>query len=780
MKASGWLLDVYVRNDSDRAVLWFKTERGESLRLTDPYTPSLYIKTKSDDYSNQGLRSILERAGGVRSIDLVEKKTRLEVLEPERLLKCDFENPRCFTLASKTLESHPLVEDVYNSDLIQVQLYLFSQLRVEPARSVEIEYDPDSLTLSNCSIADDAREEEEFEIKPPPFSSFYFDIHPSTKSLTPAPERDPIQSIEVLYGNEEGEGGEDHEPVVLTGKDEERIISDFEALVQEANPDFLFAQEIDNFALPYLKTRCEILGLKELNLGREEDAPHVPRRAKKLGLYMCPGRVALDYSNYGYSFDDSGWGIAGLVERSRFACLPPSISGRWTANRINDSRICFELIKRGHVIQRNRGAYEFLRPVADLMERDRGSMILSPRIGLHHNVAALDFDSLFPNLIVSRNISFETLVPDGRLPSGDYDAILPFVTREALVRRLYFKRLSKRYETGSREWRWCEQRQAALKLVLVCVYGTSGCAWNRFGNVLAFEEINREARNVMIQAKDYAQGQGFEIVYGDTDALFVKKEGATREDYQSLASEISKLVGLPMSLDHHFRFLTLLPLEGDLSRRMEVEKRYYGLETNGNVFARGMPSRRHDTPKFIKEFEHDVVRALLGFDTVDEVRKTGYERACDLITRTIDRVMTGELSAEDLVISKILRKPLNQYNSLFPHVTAALQLAAKGKLLRPGDSVDFIFKDSDHTNPLCRTVPFGASKQESSSDETLSSYDREKYRELLLDAAEIILSNFGFAREVYNYKRGESNLDWLDLLYKERRREALSEIESER
>ena len=195
-----------------------------------------------------------------------------------------------------------------------------------------------------------------------------------------------------------------------------------------------------------MKTRTELLGI-DLELGREGAGP-LSNRIKKLGLYLCPGRVCLDYSNYGYSYDDNGWGIAGLVERSQFACLPPSIAGRWTANRVNDSRICFELIKRGHVIPRNRGAFEFVRSLSEIHQRDRGGMILSPKIKeVHYNVAELDFDSLYPNLIIKRNISFETVTPSG-VDTCLEDAILPFVTKKALERRLYFKRLRKSFPRG--------------------------------------------------------------------------------------------------------------------------------------------------------------------------------------------------------------------------------------------------------------------------------------------------------------------------------------------
>jgi hypothetical protein len=56
---------------------------------------------------------------------------------------------------------------------------------------------------------------------------------------------------------------------------------------------------------------------------------------------------------------------------------------------------------------------------------------------------------------------------------------------------------------------------------------------------------------------------------------------------------------------------------------------------------------------------------------------------------------------------------------------------------------------------------------------------REKYRDLLLDVAEMVLSNFGFSRDIYNNKLTGS-LDWINELYHQRRKEALSEIESER
>jgi len=56
---------------------------------------------------------------------------------------------------------------------------------------------------------------------------------------------------------------------------------------------------------------------------------------------------------------------------------------RYGANRVNDSRICYELLQRGYVIPKNTGYHEYVRPMKDVFERDRGGMIIPPKAGGH-------------------------------------------------------------------------------------------------------------------------------------------------------------------------------------------------------------------------------------------------------------------------------------------------------------------------------------------------------------------------------------------------------------
>ena len=203
---------------------------------------------------------------------------------------------------------------------------------------------------------------------------------------------------------------------------------------------------------------------------------------------------------------------------------------------------------------------------------------------------------------------------------------------------------------------------------------------------------------------------------------------------------LARETGLPISLENYYKFLVLLPLEAD--EKMEALKHYFGITQTNELIARGIEIRRHDAPNFIKEFQTELLYTLFDCKDSAEVISKGYENALLLVTKTIDKVMTGEIQIKDLVVSKMLRQDLTKYRSLFPHVSAALQLTEAGKSLVRGDIIQYIYTDAAHKNPLRRVMPLDLISEE-------HDYDKEKYREMLLEAAETILGYFGFDRTVY-------------------------------
>ena len=128
--------------------------------------------------------------------------------------------------------------------------------------------------------------------------------------------------------------------------------------------------------------------------------------------------------------------------------------------------------------------------------------------------------------------------------------------------------------------------------------------------------------------------------------------------------------------------------------------------------------------------------------------------------------MTAEGHDKDLVISKLLRQDIQKYKSLFPHVSAAIQ-SRKYPVRR--DTIQYLYTDSKHNNPLCRVVAIENTK-------SLPAYDKEKYKEMILDAAETVLGFFGFDRIVYSDHKGNNRRrKW----YEELREQRVRDIETE-
>ncbi|MGB7881332.1 MAG: DNA polymerase domain-containing protein, partial [Nitrososphaeraceae archaeon] len=153
---------------------------------------------------------------------------------------------------------------------------------------------------------------------------------------------------------------------------------------------------------------------------------------------------------------------------------------------------------------------------------------------------------------------------------------------------------------------------------------------------------------------------------------------------------------------------------------------------------------------------------LFDCNTYEEVLTIGYQNALLYITHSIDKLMNGEIQITDLVISKLLRQNIEKYRGLFPHVAAAIRLNISGVIADRGDNIQYVYTDSNHTDPLHRITP---AKLISSKD-----YDREKYLEMLFDSAEAVLSVFGFNRSLFGFDR-KKTYHWWNEIYQQREKD---------
>jgi len=133
--------------------------------------------------------------------------------------------------------------------------------------------------------------------------------------------------------------------------------------------------------------------------------------------------------------------------------------------------------------------------------------------------------------------------------------------------------------------------------------------------------------------------------------------------------------------------------------------------------------------------------------------------------------MTAEdITQQDLVVSKLLRQEIEKYRSLFPHVSAAIQLSSSntsGRYPAKGDTISYIYTNTQHKNPLCRiTALETAPKENGCKDKTRAlNYGKEKYIEMILDVAETVLRIFGFDRTVYGDSKKRKGKWWQELIH---------------
>jgi len=712
----GWVLDVYV--ESDEAVLWFKTGDGAAVRLTDRYTPNFYIKPKEGTEVDE-LISVLKTHPHILEAEEETKYTSLK-MDRSDIIHIRVDSARNLKKMMGDLDKLGVAEAYFNIDLLHVQYYLY-QKHLPPTSKVSISYS-DEGELHSAEVLDDSS-----EMKPPPFTALIFDVQISSEKLSPNVETDPISKI-VVYN-------EDLEPIASFDGEEDLLLPSFEKHIRTIDPDFLVSRNIEE-TLTYILRRARIEGLN-LQIGREAvDA----LRLKRLLPYAHRGRVCLDLETF------LSVGLEGVVERSRFTFAPPGLAAEWPAGRTIDSRQCYEAFRRGILIPKSYGFYQYSGTLKEMIFRDRGGLILSPKVGLHENVGELDFESMFPNIIIKYNVSYETVSPEGIERSRK--GFLPSLTETVLARRLNFKHLRKKFPKDSREWVWCDHRQTSLKGILVCIYGYSGCFANRFSNVLCYEEINRLARENLVRAMNIALSEGFEVIYGDSDSLFVKRKNASGKDFEDLARKIEAETGLPIALDHHYKFLALLKQESDPN--LEATRRYFGKLVDGSIYYRGIELRRHDYPAFMKDFEERLMQILFDAETADDVLRVQYGKSLDYVVETCDEIMAGKVPVEDLIVKKVLRREVGEYRSLFPHVVAAIQAIQNGKRVRSGDEIDFVYLNAEHKNPFRRVVPAEIMK-------ISQHYDKEKYVELALDVAETVLGVFGFNRKQLGFKSKPKN-----------------------
>jgi len=275
--------------------------------------------------------------------------------------------------------------------------------------------------------------------------------------------------------------------------------------------------------------------------------------------YTVPGRVIIDQSNT-FFYDEAGLeGCLDLVGRS-YKPLEElswaSIGNVLTAIQIR------EATDRGVLVPWNSWRHEFFKPMSTLHEADRGGFTFEPDVGVHDDVHELDFSSLYPNIIVTRNVSPETVRCECHSDRSDVpglgysicenrgylcDVLEPLIDdRDAIKNEI-------RSCTDSDRQTELQRRSEAIKWILVSCFGYQGFSNAKFGRIECHEAINAYAREILVDAKLTLESHGWRVLHGIVDSLWVTPvQDEIQTPLDDVAAEITDDVGIRLEYENEY------------------------------------------------------------------------------------------------------------------------------------------------------------------------------------------------------------------------------------
>jgi len=743
----GWIFDLYPSAFSQMS-LWVIAENGERVRLIDEFQPKIYISGTDEDIERLSTRFFANRS--IASCSFVHKYASPIDTEKSKVLEVALKDCRRIPFfVREILEMGGYLRyQVHNCDLRSAQAYLYDH-DLFPLAFVEIAVEKYGLRYRLL----DSVESVDYPIPLLRIMRIHVDIAKKGKI---ANFEDPVKDIVVSQ--------DDQKRIVDSGDEKDKLLR-FVEVVKELDPDILLTRGGDSHVLPYLARRALVNGVLGRFVLSREKLPLVAKRRRGTTFfsygrtyYRAPmrrlyGRVHIDENN---TFILNECGLEGLIEIARTCRVPLHRASRSSIGSSMSSLQFYQAVKDDVLIPRNKRIPEAFKSAYELLVGDRGGFVYEPRMGLHDGVGEVDFSSMYPSLMAKNNISAETVLcrccPDSplRIPELGYNicekrvGIVPKTLRFVIAKRLRYKRL-KRDVDDVRLKEVYERRQSALKWILVTCFGYLGYRNAKFGTVDGHIGVCAFGRQAFLETAHIAESRGFRVIHGIVDSLWLKKKSATRQEYIRLCREISRTIGVPLNFEGRYKWIVFLPSR--MHPNVAVLNRYYGVKEDGEIKVRGIEARRRDTPKFVSDAQMEMIRVL----AIAGDSKSFMERIPDALKVVKEyrrRLIDGEVSIWDLIVTKRLSKNLESYKQKVSQVIAAEQLLKEGVEVSAGKNVRFLF-----TSAKNRRYERRVRAEELIEEKTHS--DVRKYLLLLYSAASNILSPFGYsAKDIYDSVRG--------------------------
>ncbi|MFC5708285.1 DNA polymerase II [Aeromonas eucrenophila] len=537
----------------------------------------------------------------------------------------------------------------------------------------------------------------------------------------------------IMIGAPEA-GAEAWETTIEWVADESALLGALEAWFGRHDPDLVIGWNVVNFDFRLLLRRAE-LNKRRLRLGRGRELCfwRSSRNDPQTGNVIIPGRMVLDgidtlksatWQFASYSLDSvasellgRGKDIEDVANRGeKITELFHSDKEALARYNLEDCKLVWEIFDHCHLIafaierasltgleldriggsvaaftnlylpRLHRGGYVAPNLPADGGLASPGGYVMDSKPGLYHHVLVLDFKSLYPSIIRTFCIDPMGLVEGLQQPN----TAIPGFRGAMFSRTRHFLPDLIATLWAARDRAKAASNKAlsqAIKIIMNSFYGVLGSGGCRFYDPRLASSITLRGHGIMQQTREWIEGQGYQVIYGDTDSTFVHLNRAVSpQEADEIGRKLAAMINenwinlirrefdLPCYLEieyetHYRRFL--MPTIRGLEKGSK--KRYAGLVGEGegeHLVFKGLETVRTDWTTLAKQFQTRLYE--LVFHDADP---SGYVRTM------VDETRAGQHD-ELLVYRKRLRQKLEEYQkNVPPHVRAA-RLADEENLRR--------------------------------------------------------------------------------------------------
>ena len=404
----------------------------------------------------------------------------------------------------------------------------------------------------------------------------------------------------------------------------------------------------------------------------------------------------------------------------------------------------------------------------------RGGLVVEPTPGIHFNVSVVDFASLYPSIIKVHNLSYETVNcphdscsqdPDQKIVDTPYwtckekkgiTSLLIGSLRDLRVN--YYKQLSKDKTISPEERQLYTVVSQAIKVILNASYGVMGAEIFPLYCLPVADATAAIGRNIITKTIEKCKESGIEVVYGDTDSLFL------RDPSKGNVEEISKWAktnqGVDLELDKEYRYVVF----------NNLKKNYLGVLKDGTVDVKGLTGKKSHTPTFIRKTFYSLLD-ILGKVNTEKDFDTAREKIKDIIRESAKKLESDKYPLEELSFNVMINKSPEKYgkktsetkritsidghdstsNSIkgIPqHIKAAKLFSDNGRQIKAGDIISYVkTKTAEGVKP----VELATHKE----------IDTEKYLEAMESAFDQLLTALDVNFKSIIGKPRQSNLDEL-------------------